>query len=296
MIDELKLKHLLKGKSKRVSGDEIVYIVERFPNLNKYTYNKLVKALNQGRGCNVTLCNDEMTGSGFMKSFGKVAKGVGKVAMNSGVGDLVINEAVGALPIGQNAQNLVSRVARHQAHDLTGSGFLKNAGRMGKSLGKSAVRSGVGDILIDEGLKRSGMDDDMRNKVGKISKNVTHDLAGSGFMKNAGRLGKSLGKSAVRSGVGDILIDEGLKRSGMDDDMRNKVGKISKNVTHDLAGGSVNPYLPPYTGGSLRNNYRTYNNSSNYVQPDSGAYMVDSRKLPMNDYANNMRGRGFVVH
>jgi hypothetical protein len=233
---ESKIKHMLKGKSKRVNGDEIIYLLENFPNINDSSYRKLIKAYQKGAGCNICLNENEMHGSGFLKSLGKVGKSLGKATMKSGLGDMVINEAVGVLPIGETGRRLVSNVVSHQAHDMAGAGFLKNAGRMGKSLGKAAVKSGVSDILIDEGLKRSGMDEGMRNKVGKISKNITHDMAGAGFLKNAGRMGKSLGKAAVKSGVSDILIDEGLKRSGMDEGMRNKVGKISKNITHDMAG------------------------------------------------------------
>jgi hypothetical protein len=360
---ENKMKQMLKGKSKRVNGDEIIFLLENIPNLNQTTYKKLVKAYQKGTGCNICLNNNEMHGSGFVKSLGRVGKSIGKATMKSGLGDMIINESVGVLPIGETGRRAVSNIISHQAHDMAGGGFLKNAGRMGKSLGKAAVKSGVGDILIDEGLKRSGMDEGMRNKVGKISKNITHDMAGGGFLKNAGRMGKSLGKAAVKSGVGDILIDEGLrrsgmdegmrnkvgkisknithdmagggflknagrmgkslgkaavksgvgdilideglKRSGMDEGMRNKVGKISKNITHDMAGGSINPYLPKslqggsLNGGLLRGkNPRYYNNMAvkDRLYPGDPGFHVNTKFLPENDAIRHLRGRGFIVH
>eukprot|EP00604_Paraphysomonas_vestita_P000106 CAMPEP_0174825528 /NCGR_PEP_ID=MMETSP1107-20130205/42850_1 /TAXON_ID=36770 /ORGANISM="Paraphysomonas vestita, Strain GFlagA" /LENGTH=169 /DNA_ID=CAMNT_0016057231 /DNA_START=513 /DNA_END=1022 /DNA_ORIENTATION=- len=168
MINDKKLKQLLKGKTKRLNGEEIIFIIDNYPNIPKSNYRKLHKAYNSGKGCNFCFeAQHELEGSGFMKSIGKVGKSIGKSVVKSGVGDLMINEAVGVLPISETGRRAVSGAISGTTHHMAGGGFMKSFGKVGKSIGKAADNSGVSDILIDEGLKRSGMDEGLRNKVGK---------------------------------------------------------------------------------------------------------------------------------
>lgn len=180
MVNDKKLKEIMKGKTKRLNGDEIIFIIEQFPEMKKSTYNKLIKAYNSGRGCNFSLSVDEMQGSGFMKSIGKV--------------------------------------------------------------------------------------------------------------------GKSLGKAAVKSGVSDILIDEGLKQTGLNPELSGKIGKLSKNVSRDLVGGSMNPYLPDALKGGSIGKPRAYSSLSNRVHTGSDSFMVNPNLLPTYDQYKAMSGRGFMVH
>ena len=240
MVDDKKLKHLLNGKSKRLNGDEIIFMIENYPNLGKANYNKLRKAHNSGKGCNFSFEGE---------------------------------------------------------HELEGCGLFKSMGRAGKSIGKSVIKSGVGDLLINEGVGMLPISETGRRAVGNAISGTAHHMAGGGFLKSMGRMGKSIGKAAVQSGVGDILIDEGLKRSGMDEGLRNKVGKVAKGVSHDLVGGSINPYLPDsLRGGSIGRNLHVYNDLSNRVHPQSASFMIDARQLPMYDRYKELKGSGFLVH
>jgi hypothetical protein len=135
------LKKLLKGKGMILRDEDIVDTCHHFPNMSKENYSKLEKAYNKNKGCRLKLTEPELIGHGLnigkvVKKVGKMARKTGKIAMKSGVGDMVIDEAVGALPIPTFAQKAVAKVAKQEAHELTGTGannpyiphFLKGSG------------------------------------------------------------------------------------------------------------------------------------------------------------------------
>jgi hypothetical protein len=232
-----KLAKLAKGKVTQLSNHEILDAMKNFPNMGYENYNKCNKALIKNCGCRVKLSDEEMVGSGFLNKAKKIGKTIGKVAVKSGLANVVIDEAIGALPIPQTAQNMASRAIKHELKDYTGAGIMKKVGRIGKNVGKTLVKSGVADTLIDEGLKNVG-NEKYANLIGNVAKAGVRDITGSGIMKKMGRIGKNVGKTLVKSGVADVLIDEGLKNVS-NEKYANLIGNVAKTGVRDLTGSGI---------------------------------------------------------
>ncbi len=298
------LQKLSKGKITQLKHSDILDAVNNFPNMSHENYSKLDKAYKKGCGCRVKLCEEEMVGSGFLKKLNKVGKAVGKVAVKSGIAGVVIDEAVGALPLPQSAQNMASRVIKKELKDYAGAGIMKRIGKVSKGVGRAVMKSGAGDILIDEALNNTGLKGSKYQKmVGDIAKAGARDVVGAGIMKKIGKVSKGVGKAVMKSGAGDILIDEALNNTGLKGSKYQKmVGDIAKAGARDMVGGG-NPYLPSRMSGAGFQNYgiplRTYSDLSNMVRPDTDAFHPSVYNLPM--YSTPIaqqviRGKGFRTY
>ena len=292
---------LSKGKISQLKGNDIVDAIHFFPNISEANYKKLNRAYMKGCGCRIQLGDEEMIGSGFLSKAKKVAKRIGKVAVKSGLADVVIDEGIGMLPLPQSAQNIASRYAKQELRDLTGAGMMKQIKKAGKTVGKFAVKSGIADKLIDEGLKKVA-NEKYANMIGNVAKEGVRDLAGAGMMKQMKKAGKKVGKFAVKSGIADKLIDEGLKQVA-NEKYANMIGNVAKEGVRDLTGGKINPYLPASISGAGLQKYgiplRTYSDGSNLVRTDTDAFKPSVYNLPL--YANPVgqaliRGQGFKVY
>lgn len=171
------IQKLSKGKISQLKGDDIVDAIHFFPNISEANYKKLNRAYQKGCGCRIQLGDEEMIGSGFLSKAKKVAKRIGKVAVKSGLADVVIDEGIGMLPLPQSAQNIASRYAKQELRDLTGAGMMKQIKKAGKTVGKFAVKSGIADKLIDEGLKQVA-NEKYANMIGNVAKEGVRDLTG----------------------------------------------------------------------------------------------------------------------
>ena len=176
-----KLHQISKGKTTQLRGQDIVDVVSNFPNMGYHNFNKLNRAYIKGCGCRIKLEDDEMVGSGFLSKANKIGKQMGRVALKSGLANVLIDETMGALPIPQTAQNVASRIAKNQLKDYAGAGIMKKMGKIGKNVGKTVMKSGVGDMIIDEALNNSGLKNSKyKNAVGDIAKMGARDLTGGG--------------------------------------------------------------------------------------------------------------------
>jgi hypothetical protein len=111
-----------------------------------------------------------------------------------------------------------------------------------------------------------------------------HELVGHGLsIKQVGRMARKVGKVAMKSGVGDLIINEAVGALPIPVFAQKAVATIAKKEARQLTGAGVNqmnfennPYIPKILRGSGLQNYgvpiSTHNDVSNIVPIDSDAY------------------------
>jgi hypothetical protein len=96
---------------------------------------------------------------------------------------------------------------------------------------------------------------------------IGHGLNIGRVTKRVGKVAKKVGKYAMRSGVGDMVIDEAVGALPIPTFAQKAVARVAKQEARDLTGaGSNNPYMPHFLKGSGLAEYgipiRPKNNSS----------------------------------
>ena len=331
-----KLHKLIQGKTVQLSPSEIELIIGHLPNIGIHNYKKLEKAHRHKKGCRISVCEEELEGSGFIRDGvkflqnNKHAKQLKNKAINNIV-DFGMDKLGADAETRKVAKNVTKGLVNHGLNTVANgesfdtdpmSNIRKGAQYIKNNQELSNYKNKLVNNAVDYGMDKLGSDGKSTKLVKKLSNHLVNqglnNLSGEGFNLKKGlkmgakalKVGNHVSNAMGYDNLQDLAIDtvanETLGR--IDPTLGRVAGNAMKKVANKkidkYSGGSINPYLPrQLQGGSIHHNslsrvVHAYDDQSDVIHPNSDSYLPNSSNLPMFNQLKFEKhvGGGFKVY